>query len=122
MKVHDTEIAGVKIVEPDVFKDARGYFCETYNAGRYKAAGITADFVQDNESRSKRGVLRGLHFQKKPYAQAKLVRVVQGKVLDHAHPECTRQHSAKLQQQQASILTWLKLQTSVNNAHGCIRI
>ena len=84
MKVHDTEIAGVKIVEPDVFKDARGYFCETYNAGRYKAAGITADFVQDNESFSSKGVVRGLHWQAGEHSQAKLVRVVRGAVWDVA--------------------------------------
>ena len=84
MKVHDTEIAGVKIVEPDVFKDARGYFCETYNAGRYKAAGITADFVQDNESFSSKGVVRGLHWQAGEHSQAKLVRVVRGAAWDVA--------------------------------------
>ena len=84
MNVTDTEIAGVKIVEPQVFGDARGYFVEQYNAERYKAAGITADFVQDNESFSSRGVLRGLHFQKGEFSQAKLVRVSRGQVLDVA--------------------------------------
>ena len=84
MKVTDTEIAGVKIIEPDVFRDARGYFVETYNAERYKAAGIMADFVQDNESFSMRGVIRGLHWQAGEHAQAKLVRVIKGAVLDVA--------------------------------------
>ena len=84
MKVLDTEIAGVKIIEPDVFKDARGYFCETYNAGRYKAAGIDADFVQDNESFSSKGVVRGLHWQAGEHCQAKLVRVISGSVWDVA--------------------------------------
>ena len=84
MKVLDTGIEGLKIIEPDVFHDERGYFFESYNAERYAAAGITTMFVQDNESKSGFGVLRGLHFQKPPYAQSKLVRVVKGAVLDIA--------------------------------------
>lgn len=84
MKVTETDIAGVKIIEPDIFRDARGYFCETYNAERYKAAGITAEFVQDNESCSSRGVLRGLHWQAGAHCQAKLVRVIRGAVWDVA--------------------------------------
>lgn len=82
MEVVETEIAGVKIITPRVFRDARGYFAETYNAARYKAAGIPADFVQDNESVSQKGVLRGLHWQAAPHTQAKLVRVVRGAVWD----------------------------------------
>ena len=82
MKVIDTEIEGVKIVEPDVFGDARGWFCEAYNAGRYKAAGIDVAFVQDNESFSHKGVIRGLHWQAAPHTQAKLVRVIRGAVWD----------------------------------------
>lgn len=84
MKVIETDIAGVKIIEPDIFRDARGYFCETYNAERYKAAGITAEFIQDNESCSSRGVLRGLHWQAGAHCQAKLVRVIRGAVWDVA--------------------------------------
>lgn len=84
MNVIETEIAGVKIVEPDVWRDARGFFCETYNRQRYFDAGITAEFVQDNESLSMKGVLRGLHWQSAPFGQAKLVRVIRGKVLDVA--------------------------------------
>ena len=84
MKVIGTDISGVKIIEPDVFKDGRGYFCETYNAGRYKANGIMSDFVQDNESFSSKGVVRGLHWQAAPHTQAKLVRVVRGAVWDVA--------------------------------------
>jgi len=84
MKVTDTILDGVVIVEPKVFGDSRGYFFEDYNKERYFEAGITADFVQDNESFSSYGVVRGLHFQKLPYAQAKLVRVIQGEVLDVA--------------------------------------
>ena len=82
MTVIDTEIEGVKIIEPKVFWDGRGYFCETYNAERYKAAGIAADFVQDNESFSSKGVVRGLHWQASPHTQAKLVRVIRGAVWD----------------------------------------
>lgn len=84
MKVVDTEIEGVKIIEPDVFGDSRGWFVEQYNAARYKAAGITADFVQDNESFSSKGVVRGLHWQAAPHTQAKLVRVIRGAVWDVA--------------------------------------
>lgn len=84
MQVRDTEIPGVKIIEPKIFRDARGYFQETYNRQRYGEAGIVADFVQDNESKSSRGVLRGLHWQAGEHAQAKLVRVIRGAVWDVA--------------------------------------
>ena len=84
MKIIAAEIEGVKIVEPDVFGDARGWFCEQYNAARYKAAGIDADFVQDNESFSRKGVVRGLHWQAGEHCQAKLVRVIRGAVWDVA--------------------------------------
>lgn len=84
MEVIETEISGVKIVVPDVFRDVRGYFVETYNAERYAKAGIAARFVQDNESRSSKGVLRGLHWQAGEHAQAKLVRVIRGAVWDVA--------------------------------------
>ena len=75
MNVFETEIEGVKIVEPQVFGDSRGWFVEQYNAEWYKAAGIDVDFVQDNESFSSKGVVRGLHWQAGEHAQAKLVRV-----------------------------------------------
>ena len=84
MKVIETEIAGVRIVEPDVFGDARGWFCETYNAERYRKAGIGDLFVQDNESFSSRGVVRGLHWQASPHTQAKLIRVIHGAAWDVA--------------------------------------
>lgn len=78
-------IDGVFIIEPVRFGDERGYFMETFSERDFAAAtGLDIRFVQDNESCSKRGVLRGLHFQKEPYAQAKLVRVVRGRVLDVA--------------------------------------
>lgn len=85
MNVIKTDIEGVFVIEPQVFGDERGYFFVSFNAERFRAqTGVEVTFVQDNESRSKRGVLRGLHFQREPYAQAKLVRVVQGRVLDVA--------------------------------------
>ena len=76
-------IAGLKVIEPTVFGDARGYFMETYNYNDFKEAGIDCEFVQDNQSASKKGVLRGLHFQIN-YPQDKLVRVVNGEVYDVA--------------------------------------
>lgn len=84
MEIITTPIEGLLIIEPRVFKDARGYFCETYNEARYREAGIDAQFVQDNQSCSSYGVVRGLHFQRPPYTQAKLVSCTQGRVLDVA--------------------------------------
>ncbi len=85
MNIKKTELDGVVIIEPDVFGDSRGYFFESYHTKRYTdALGQKEYFVQDNESRSHYGVVRGLHFQKPPYAQAKLIRVVSGEVLDVA--------------------------------------
>ena len=85
MKVIKTNIDGVLIIEPTVFGDSRGYFFESYNKQRFnEATELDIDFVQDNQSKSCYGVLRGLHFQKPPYAQSKLVRCVRGKVLDVA--------------------------------------
>ncbi len=76
-------IEGLKVITPTVLGDARGYFVETYNYNDYKAAGIDVEFVQDNQSASKKGVLRGLHFQIQ-YPQDKLVRVIKGEVFDVA--------------------------------------
>ena len=84
MKTQTTDIEGIVIVEPQVFGDSRGYFMETYQKEKYAAAGIDVTFVQDNESMSSYGVIRGLHYQAEPYAQAKLIRVVSGRVLDVA--------------------------------------
>lgn len=78
-----TDIEGVVIIEPQVFGDNRGYFTETYKKEDFDNAGLEYDFIQDNQSRSFKGVLRGLHFQKK-YPQAKLVRVIEGEVYDVA--------------------------------------
>jgi dTDP-4-dehydrorhamnose 3,5-epimerase len=74
----------VLVIEPRVLRDERGFFVETYHAPRYRAAGIDVDFVQDNHSRSVRGTLRGLHWQGEPHPQAKLIRVLDGEILDVA--------------------------------------
>ncbi len=81
--VTETGIEGLRIIEPKVFGDARGYFTETYNRNDFEEAGMHYDFVQDNQSKSSKGVLRGLHFQKR-FPQAKLVRVLEGEVFDVA--------------------------------------
>lgn len=78
------EIAGVLLVEPKVFPDARGFFMETYKQSDFAAVGIRESFVQENHSRSSRGILRGLHFQRGPAAQAKLVRAIVGEIFDVA--------------------------------------
>jgi dTDP-4-dehydrorhamnose 3,5-epimerase len=84
MKFIKTDIPDVYIIEPTVFEDDRGYFLESYNKDKFEEVIGKVTFVQDNESTSSRGVLRGLHFQKPPYAQAKLVRCLEGKVMDVA--------------------------------------
>ncbi|MBL7884156.1 MAG: dTDP-4-dehydrorhamnose 3,5-epimerase [Bacteroidia bacterium] len=84
MEVIKTEIEGLLIIKPKVFEDERGYFYESYNEQSMIAAGLNLKFVQDNQSLSQTGVLRGLHFQNPPYAQGKLVRVIKGAVLDVA--------------------------------------
>lgn len=85
MKVIETEIKGLLVVEPDVYGDSRGYFLESFSQKRFRdMTGLDVEFVQDNESLSSYGVVRGLHFQREPYAQAKLVRVVKGCVRDVA--------------------------------------
>ena len=84
MKISRTDIEGVLILEPEVFGDARGYFFESFSRRRFEEAAGAVDFVQDNESKSCYGVIRGLHFQRGEAAQAKLVRVVSGTVLDVA--------------------------------------
>ena len=84
MNIIKTPIEGLLVIEPQVFRDARGYFVETYNEQRYREAGIDTVFVQDNQSCSSYGVVRGLHFQRPPYTQAKLVCCTVGRVLDVA--------------------------------------
>lgn len=82
MKLIPTKIKDLFVIQPSVFEDARGYFFESYNKDVFFRHGITTEFVQDNQSLSQKGVLRGLHFQNPPFAQAKLVRVITGSVLD----------------------------------------
>ena len=84
MTFTETAIKDLFVIEPKIWKDNRGYFFESYNQKLFKDAGIDADFVQDNQSLSQRGALRGVHAQADPYAQGKLVRVIQGSVLDIA--------------------------------------
>lgn len=82
MEVTETELKGLFVLKPKVFEDERGYFFESYSKKLFKEAGLDLDFVQDNQSLSQKGVLRGLHFQNPPHAQGKLVRVITGAVLD----------------------------------------
>lgn len=84
MPFYKTELEGLLIFEPRVFEDSRGYFFEAYNQELFFKEGLTTKFVQDNQSRSSYGVIRGLHFQQAPFAQAKLVRVLEGAILDVA--------------------------------------
>jgi dTDP-4-dehydrorhamnose 3,5-epimerase len=84
MNIKDTEIEGLSIIEPKVFKDSRGFFFESYHQDKLAAHGINYQFIQDNQSRSAYGVIRGLHFQKQPYSQAKLLRVTEGAIFDVA--------------------------------------
>jgi dTDP-4-dehydrorhamnose 3,5-epimerase len=84
MIITETTIIDLKIIEPEVFGDNRGYFLEAFNQKKFEDFGLNYNFVQDNESKSKFGVLRGLHFQLEPYSQAKLVRVISGNVFDVA--------------------------------------
>jgi dTDP-4-dehydrorhamnose 3,5-epimerase len=84
MQITETPIAGLLVIEPKVWKDNRGYFYESYNARILAEAGITGNFVQDNQSFSQKGALRGLHAQNMPFEQGKLVRVLKGAVLDVA--------------------------------------
>jgi len=84
MEIIKTEIPDLVIIKPAVFKDDRGYFFESYNKEKFLSEGIDQNFVQDNESKSGKGVLRGLHFQRPPFTQGKLVRVMKGAVIDVA--------------------------------------
>ncbi|HAM08804.1 MAG: dTDP-4-dehydrorhamnose 3,5-epimerase [Bacteroidetes bacterium GWE2_41_25] len=84
MNFKETGLQGLLIIQPDIFTDSRGYFFESFNQNSFQKSGITFIPVQDNESRSSRGVIRGLHYQLNPHAQAKLIRVVEGKIFDVA--------------------------------------
>lgn len=85
MKISETKIPGLLVIEPTVYEDARGYFFESFNAQRWKQTGYEApNFIQDNQSKSGKGVLRGLHYQLNPHAQSKLVRALEGRIFDVA--------------------------------------
>jgi dTDP-4-dehydrorhamnose 3,5-epimerase len=84
LEIITTSIEGLLIIQPKVFADSRGYFFESYSAGVFEKLGVDANFVQDNQSLSQKGTVRGLHFQANPFAQGKFVRVVQGAVIDVA--------------------------------------
>lgn len=105
IKVTTCDIEGLYVIEPTVFPDSRGYFMETYNYNDFKEAGLDMVFVQDNQSMSVRGVLRGLHFQKQ-FPQGKLVRVVRGKVFDVA---------ADLRADSATYGKWFGVELSAEN-------
>lgn len=107
MKVIETEIKGLKIIEPNVFGDDRGWFSETYNQKTYQEKGINISFVQDNHSFSaQKGILRGLHFQNEPYAQTKLVRCTKGKIWDVA---------VDLRQSSPTYLKWIGIELTADN-------
>jgi dTDP-4-dehydrorhamnose 3,5-epimerase len=84
MNITETNLSGLLLIEPKVFEDSRGYFLVSYNSETFKNSGIDTIFVQDNQSFSCKGTLRGLHFQNTPYAQVKLIRVITGSIIDVA--------------------------------------
>jgi dTDP-4-dehydrorhamnose 3,5-epimerase len=106
MKIRKTGIEGLLILEPRVYEDQRGYFFESYHKSRFEEAGISVDFIQDNQSRSGYGVIRGLHFQRDPYAQAKLLRVLEGSIYDVA---------VDIRQDSPTFGRWLGLELSAGN-------
>ncbi|MDY0101364.1 MAG: dTDP-4-dehydrorhamnose 3,5-epimerase [Lentimicrobium sp.] len=110
MEIIPTDIPDVVIIKPLVFTDDRGYFFESYSRQKLIEVGINVDFVQDNESKSAKNVLRGLHFQKPPYAQGKLVRVIQGAVLDVA---------VDLRQSSPSFGKWVAIKLTAENKWLC---
>jgi dTDP-4-dehydrorhamnose 3,5-epimerase len=121
MRVHETAIADIKLMEPRIFRDERGFFSETWNAATWRAAGLApAAFVQDNHALSRdKGTVRGLHFQLPPVAQDKLVRVVRGSILDVAVD--IRRSSPTFGRHVAAVLSaanWLQLWVPVGFAHG----
>lgn len=106
MKTKETGIEGLLIIEPRVHRDERGYFLESYHQERLKTLGINHHFIQDNQSRSVQGVIRGLHLQKDPYAQTKLVRVTEGIIYDVA---------VDLRKGSATFGSWFGLELSIHN-------
>ena len=106
IKVFDTDLPEVKIIEPVVFGDDRGFFMESWNATDFERQVARVQFVQDNHSRSKKGVIRGLHFQLPPHAQAKLVRCLVGKIFDVA---------VDIRRSSASFGQWVAVELSAEN-------
>jgi len=106
MNITETKLPGLLLIDPKVFGDERGYFFESYNEKIFRDAGLDLHFVQDNESMSGKGVLRGMHFQHPPYAQGKLVRVVRGAVLDV---------SVDIRRSSSTFGKWLSFELSENN-------
>ena len=110
MELIPTAIPEVKIFKPDVFGDERGYFFESFHTEKFAAFGITDPFVQDNESKSQKNVLRGLHYQLEPFAQGKLVRVIQGAVMDVA---------VDLRQNSPTFGKWVSMHLTAENKWIC---
>ncbi len=106
MKVRETVIEGLWVLEPKVFPDSRGYFFESYHREMLKDHGLDLEFVQDNQSRSAQGVIRGLHFQNEPHAQTKLVRVIEGSIFDVA---------VDLRRDSATYGQWFGIELSAKN-------
>jgi dTDP-4-dehydrorhamnose 3,5-epimerase len=106
MELIATGFKGLFIIKPRVFKDSRGYFYESYNQKEFKASGIKINFVQDNQSESTKGVIRGLHFQIAPFAQTKLVRVLDGRIYDVA---------VDIRQDSPTFGKWYGIELSKNN-------
>ncbi len=106
MTTRETGIEGLLIIEPKVYRDERGYFLESYHQERLNALGISHHFIQDNQSRSVRGVIRGLHFQEEPYAQTKLIRVTEGTIYDVA---------VDLRKDSDTYGSWFGIELSINN-------
>lgn len=106
MIISETGIEGLRIIEPKVYRDQRGYFLESYKQADFENAGINHTFIQDNQSRSMRGVIRGLHLQLEPYAQTKLVRVTEGIIFDVA---------VDLRKGSPSYGQWFGLELSIEN-------
>ncbi len=106
MNIEKTPIEGLMIIEPQVFADERGFFFESYNADKFEALGVPGTFLQDNHSASKKGVLRGLHFQLPPKAMAKLVRCTRGRIWDVA---------VDLRQSSTTYKQWFGLELSAEN-------
>ena len=105
-EMRTTPIEGLLVIEPKVFADERGFFMESFKASNFAAFGITQDFVQDNHSKSRKGVIRGLHFQRAPYAQGKLVRVTRGRAWDVA---------VDLRKGSPTFGTWCAVELSADN-------